>query len=169
MGAKCRLNSARDAQAASKAIRPGTERHRRSANFVFTHEVAPILFAFFGLTRRRYSVNFLPSSNSKERYMKMSAILLAVGVVLCAGGCRHTFEPAPPAYYCQPACGCAPTYNPCVPNANSSLQPVPGSIPPRIPAYSGTAGAAAGTYVPAPGGGYGTPAANPNPSLPAAR
>ena len=40
--------------------------------------------------------------------MKFSAILLILAGGLIAGGCRHTYEPAPAPYYCQPnGCGCA--------------------------------------------------------------
>jgi hypothetical protein len=103
--------------------------------------------------------------------MKSLAAIVLVACVLCACGCRHTYEPAPPAYYCQPACGCAPacapTYNQCAPSNTPYLQPSPTTIPRTIPPYS--SGAATGTYAPPAGGAYGTPGSNTNPSLPPAR
>jgi hypothetical protein len=102
--------------------------------------------------------------------MKFSSFLLIVAAVAIGGGCRHTYEAAPPPYYCQPAgCGCAPApaYNPCanpcatpaqpyLPRSTSVLQPQPQVAP-------------ANTIVtPAPGT-YAQPgnfAPNQNPTLP---
>lgn len=109
--------------------------------------------------------------------MRFLAMTVAVAGVLFGSGCRHDYNPTPPPYYCQPACGCAPAYtppcNPCAPSATPYLQPSPTVIPRTAP-Y--TTAPAPGTYAPpsagvaAPSaGGYGVPAANPNATLPAAR
>jgi hypothetical protein len=87
--------------------------------------------------------------------MKFSVILLVLVGGFLATGCRHTYEPAPQPYYCQPACGCAPactpSCNPCAP----TLQPTPTVIP------------RGGAYVAPPAGGtYVAPGANPYPSSP---
>ncbi|MEI8376509.1 MAG: hypothetical protein WCJ35_27140 [Planctomycetota bacterium] len=94
--------------------------------------------------------------------MKFLTITVVMAGVLIASGCRHAYEPPPPAYYCQPAC--APSCNPCAPSTTPYLQPTPGIIP-RTP-YTGNP--AAGTYTP-PGATYANPGANPQPSLPAVR
>ncbi len=117
----------------------------------------PILPTSFLLTRCRTFVTFLPSSNSKERYMRFLAIAVIVAGVLC--GCRHDYNPTPPPYYCQPAGGCTPACapacnNPCAPSTTPYLSPTPATIP-RSP-YNG--GPAAGTYAPAASGSYVAPA-----------
>jgi hypothetical protein len=106
--------------------------------------------------------------------MKFLAITLTMAGVLAACGCRHEYEPAPPPYYCRPACGCAPAYappcNPCAPAATPYLQPTPTTIPRAVP-YAGAPGGGAytapgGTYAPPGVNPYATPGVNPNPSLP---
>ena len=75
--------------------------------------------------------------------MKFLAITLSWAGVLLASGCRSSYNPTPPAYYCQPACGCAPAcapVNPCAPTNTPYLTPVPATIPPRTAPYSGAAG-----------------------------
>ena len=44
--------------------------------------------------------------------MKFLAITLTAAGLLIASGCRHDYNPTPPPYYCQPACGCAPACTP---------------------------------------------------------
>jgi hypothetical protein len=98
--------------------------------------------------------------------MKISAVLLIVAAVALACGCRHTYEPAPPPYYCQPAgCGCTPApacnpcANPCAP-ANAPYLPQSSStLQPRLAPTTTTTT----TVTPAPGvysqpGGYTLPA-----------
>ena len=96
-------------------------------------QIFRILPTPFLLTRCRTFVTFLPSSNTKERCMKFLAITVTMAGVLIAGGCRHDYNPTPPAYYCQPACGCAPACtpacNPCAPSTTPYLQPTPTNIP----------------------------------------
>ncbi len=142
-------------------------------------QIAPILPTFFLLTGCRTFVTFLPSSNRKERRMKFLAITLTMAGILIASGCRHDYNPTPPPYYCQPACGCAPACappsTPCAPSGTTYLTPTPMPRPiPNNGAPPAYAAPGATTY-PAPGGNpygtqggnsYGTPGSNTSPSLP---
>jgi len=85
--------------------------------------------------------------------MKFFAVVLVIVGVVLANGCRHDYNPTPPPYYCQPACGCAPAYtNPCTPGA-PTLTPVPANIPRSVPTYTPPANASP-SYIPPPAGTY---------------
>ncbi len=122
--------------------------------------------------------------------MKFMAITVIMTAVVIVGGCRSDYNPTPPAYYCRPSCGCAPACtpscnNPCAPSTSPYMTPTPTNIPRAVPytaappaagtyvpqgsATYGAPGTTGPTYTPPPGSGTygpGTPAANPNATVP---
>ena len=87
--------------------------------------------------------------------MKFLAFAVVMSGVFVASGCRHDYNPTPPPYYCQPACGCAPACsNPCAPSTTPYLSPTPTTIPRPSPYASPPAGT---TYTPPPAATYPAP------------
>ena len=98
--------------------------------------------------------------------MRFLATTLIMAGILIATGCRSAYNPTPPPYYCQPACGCAPgcapTYNQCAPSTTPYLTPTPTNIPRSSTPAAGTYGpsgpsSGAMTYPPPGSNGYPPP------------
>ena len=50
--------------------------------------------------------------------MTFRATTFTMAGILIAAGCRSAYNPTPPPYYCQPACGYAPAVRPRQPMAH---------------------------------------------------